>query len=193
MPAKAQGKKIYGILAEFDGTGDLLHAAEKMHGQGYSKWDAHSPFPIHGMDKAMGLGRSKLGFIVGFCSTAGLALFTYFLYWINVVDYPIVISGKPFFSFQAFVPPIFAITILSAALAATLGMFALNKLPMLFHPLFNSKQFERVTDGGFFISIQSTDNKFDEAETRKFLESIGGKNVEVVMQETEDDRSHATP
>ncbi len=176
-------RKIYGVLAEFRSTGDLLHAAEKMHGEGFRNWDVHSPFPVHGMDRAMGLGRSPLGFIVGIAGTTGLTLFALFLYWINVYDYPLVISGKPYYSFQAFVPPMFAITILSAALAAFFGMLALNKLPRLFHPLFASKEFEKVTNGGMFISIEASDPRFKHDETAKFLESIGATSVEIVRGE----------
>lgn len=178
--------RAYGLLAAFKGTAELLHAAEKVRDAGYKKWDAHSPFPIHGMDRAMGLGRSEIGYIVGICGSTGLVAFTLFLYWVNVIDYQIVISGKPFFSYQAFVPPIFAITILCSALAATLGMLGLNKLPTLHHPLFNSREFEKVTDGGFFISVQAEDGKFDEEETVSFLKSLGATEIEVIGEERED-------
>jgi len=171
---------VFGLLAEFKTTGALLKAAEKVREAGYTKFDCHSPFPIHGMDSAMGLGRSRLGFIVGLAGTTGLIGFTGFLYWVNVIAYPLVISGKPLFSYQAFVPPIFAITILSSALAATFGMLALNRLPRLHHPLFNSTAFEKVTDGGFFVSVEADDDKFDAEKTRTFLESIGATMVEVV-------------
>jgi hypothetical protein len=185
MPEAAAQRKVYGVLAEFADTGPLKKAAEEIHAAGFKKWDAYSPFPIHGMDGAMGLKRSPIGFIVGIFATTGLALFTGFLYWMNVIDYPIVISGKPFFSYQAFVPPMFAITILSAALSAMLGFLGLTKLPRYNHPLFNSKEFEKVTDGGFFISVEAEDDKFDRRETAKFLESLGAKYVEVVMEDEE--------
>jgi hypothetical protein len=94
-----------------------------------------------------------------------------------------VISGKPYFSYQAFVPVIFAITILFAALTATIGMMGLNRLPRLFHPLFSSKQFHRVTNDAFFLSIEADDPKFDADQTRVFLLSIGGKEVEAVYDE----------
>ena len=177
--------KIYGLLAKFSSTHDLLHAAVKMREAGYTRYDCHSPFPVHGMDEAMKLGRSPVGYIVGICGSTGLVGFTLFLYWVNVVAYPMVISGKPYFSYQAFVPPIFAITILASALAATLGMFALNRLPQLNHPLFNSKEFEKVTDGGFFVSVEAVDGKFDVDKTGDFLRSIGATFVEVVHEEAE--------
>ncbi|HOD67115.1 MAG TPA: DUF3341 domain-containing protein, partial [candidate division Zixibacteria bacterium] len=168
-----RARKAYGVLAEFRSTGDLLRAAEKLRDAGFRRWDVHSPFPIHGMDRAMGLGRSPVGFIVGLCGTTGLLVFLAFLYWINVYDYPMVISGKPHFSYQAFVPPLFAITILSSALAALFGMLALNRLPRLHHPLFSSPQFEKVTGGGFFISVEADDPKFAEIERTGLLEALG--------------------
>ncbi len=177
--------KMYGLLARFASTHDLLQAATKMREAGYTRYDAHSPFPVHGMDDAMGLGRSPVGFIVGICGSTGLVGFTLFLYWVTAVAYPMVISGKPYFSYQAYVPPIFAITILSSALAATFGMLILNRLPRLNHPLFTSKEFEKVTDGGFFVSVEADDAKFDSAKTREFLESIGATLVEVVKEEAE--------
>jgi hypothetical protein len=177
--AEANGK-IFGMIAEFESATALLEAARKVRSEGYTKFDCHSPFPIHGMDKAMGLGRSPLGFIVGIAAFAGLGFMTWLTWYASAVDYPLVISGKPYFSYQAYVPVVFAMSILFAALSATLGMFHLNKLPMLFHPLFNSDHFKKVTDDGFFVSIESRDKKFDEQQTRSFLESIGGSNVEVI-------------
>jgi hypothetical protein len=173
-------KKTFGILAEFSGPDTLMHAAEKIHEAGYSNYDCHSPFPIHGMDKTMGLGRSPLGYMIGIAGSTGLIGITLFIYWVSAVDYPLVISGKPLFSYQAFVAPIFAITILASAIMATLGMIALNRFPRLNHPLFASEQFKKVTDGGFFVSVEAKDPKFDQAETTKFLESIGALNVEIV-------------
>ncbi|MDH3889472.1 MAG: DUF3341 domain-containing protein [candidate division Zixibacteria bacterium] len=173
-------KKVFGILAEFSGSDTLLKAAGQIRGAGYSKFDCHSPFPIHGMDKSMGLGRSPLGYMIGIAGLAGLLGITLFIYWVSVLDYPLIISGKPLFSYQAFIPPIFAITILASAIMATLGMIALNKFPRLHHPLFSSEQFRRVTDGGFFVSVEADDPKFIQAETVALLKSIGATNVEVV-------------
>ncbi len=174
--------KIFGIIAEFESPSALLEAAAKVRSEGYRKFDCHSPFPIHGMDKAMGLGRSMLGFLVGIAAFSGLGFMTWLTWYTSTVDYPLVISGKPYFSYQAYVPVVFAVTILFAALTATLGMFHLNRLPMLFHPLFNSEHFKKVTDNGFFVSIEAHDKRFDETRTRSFLESIGGSHVEVIKE-----------
>lgn len=168
------------ILAEFESSKELLHAAEKLRDKGYTKFDSHSPFPIHGMDQAMGLKRSPLGYIIGTMGTLGLLGIVALTYYTNIIGYPMVISGKPYFSWQAFVPVFFAITILMSAFGAFFGMLAINQLPKLFHPLFNSQKFTRVTDGAFFISVQADDPKFDEEKVKSYLESIGGKNVELI-------------
>ncbi|HWR83686.1 MAG TPA: DUF3341 domain-containing protein [Candidatus Deferrimicrobium sp.] len=177
------GKKVYGILARFETPEALLAAVQKTQSAGYRKFDSHSPFPIHGMDDAMGQKRSPLGFLVGAAALCGLTGMTLFIWWTSAVNYPLVISGKPFFSYQAFVPVIFAVTILFAATTATLGMLALNRLPRLFHPLFSSPQFGRVTDDGFFISIQTTDPLYQPERTTSFLQSVGGQDIEMVYDE----------
>ena len=170
------------ILASFENPAQLLEAAKKIRDAGYTKFDCHSPFPIHGMDAAMGLKRSPLGYIVfAVAVVAFLAGFT-LEWWTSSVDYPLVISGKPFFSYQAYGPVAFAIMVLSSAFVSLLGMLALNKLPMLFHPLFSSKSFEKVMDDGFYVSVESADEKFDELVTRQFMTEIGAKNVEVVNE-----------
>ncbi len=176
-------RNIYGVLAEFDGPASLLKAARQMREAGFTKYDCHSPFAIHGMDKAMGLKRSPLGYFIGTVGLTALVGMTYFIYWTSAVDYPLVISGKPYFSYQAFVPVIFAITILFSAITATLGMFILNRLPQLFHPLFNSPQFKKVTDSGFFVSVEASDPKFNKVETVSFLQTIGATEVELIGDE----------
>lgn len=171
------------MLARFETPGALLEAAKKTYGAGFKLFDIHSPFPVHGMDQAMGLKRSPLGYIIGVMGAIGLISALGLQWWTSAIDYPLVISGKPFFSFQAFVPITFAITVLFSAFGAMFGMLALNKLPQFHHMLFNSKQFERVTDDGFFVSIESDDKKFSLDETRLFLESIGGTDIEIIEDE----------
>ena len=168
------------MMAEYATPGALMHAAEALRDAGYKDFDCHSPFPIHGMDQAMGLKRSPLGYIVFTVAVLGLVGIMSLMWWTSTTAYPLVISGKPLFSFQAFVPPAFAITILSAALTAVIGMLVLNRLPQLFHPLFYSERFSRVTDGGFYVSVESTDSKVDASRTSQLLESLGGTHVEVV-------------
>jgi hypothetical protein len=170
----------YGILAEFATPTDLYRACERVRDAGFTRWDAHSPFPVHGLERAMGLRRSPLPWIVLGMGLTGLAAGFALQWWIHVSAYPLVISGKPFFAWPAFIPITFEVGILFAALGAVVGMFALNRLPMHHHPLFRSKVFERVTDDAFFISIESWDPQFDPAATRQLLESVGARSVELL-------------
>jgi len=168
------------ILAEFDDPSQLLQAAKKIKEAGYKKFDCHSPFPIHGMDYAMGLKRSPLGYIVFIVALFAFSGGVLLEWWTSTVDYPLVISGKPFFSYQAYGPVAFAIMVLFSAFVALLAMLAINKLPRYFHPLFSSRRFEKASDNGFFISIDDSDAKFDIISTKDFLAQIGGKNLEVL-------------
>jgi hypothetical protein len=170
----------YGILAEFATPADLYHACERVRDAGFSRWDAHSPFPIHGLDKAMGLRRSPLPWIVLVMGLLGAGVGFGLQWWVHAKAYPLVISGKPYFAWPAYIPITFELAVLFGALGAVFGMFGLNQLPMLYHPLFRSKVFERVTDDVFFISIESWDPKFDPSATRTLLESVGARSVELL-------------
>jgi len=176
-------KKAECIIAEFDDVAALLDAAGKVRQAGYKEFDCHSPFPIHGMDEAMGLKRSPLGWMVGIMSFIGAGLALYFQWWTGSVDYPYVISGKPFFSYQAYVPIIFGIAVLFGAMTAVFGMLTLNKLPRLHHSLFYSDKFAKFSTDGFFVSIGKEDPLFDPEKTSGFLQSIGGKNIEIIKPE----------
>lgn len=171
-------KELKGLLAEFGNPTELKHAAEKLRDAGYKKFDCHSPFPIHGMDKAMGLGRSSLGWIIGLAAIIGTSGALCLQWWTSTIDYPLVISGKPLFSFQAYVPITFALGVLLSAVAALIGMLALNGLPRFHHPVFYSDRFAKFSTDGFFVSIEIGDPLFDIDRTRSLLESIGGQNIE---------------
>jgi hypothetical protein len=172
-------KKILGMLARLDNPGALLRAAAKVRDDGYRKFDCHSPFPIHGMDEAMGLKRSPVGWIAGLMALGGGISFLGLQWWTSTINYPLVISGKPFFSFQAYVPITFAGAVIGGALASAFGMLFLNRLPRLHHPVFHSDKFN-ATDDGFLISIEADDAKFDAEKTAAFLKSIGASEVEVL-------------
>lgn len=173
----------YGLLAEFKDPHALLHAAASVRDAGYKKFDCHSPFPVHGLDAAMGMKKSILGWIVAICAFGGAGGAMLLQWWTGSVAYPFVISGKPFFSFPAFIPVTFELSILSAGIVSVLALLGLNKLPRLHHPLFNSEQFAKASNDSFFISIEATDAKFKESDTKKFLESIGSMGVEVINDE----------
>ncbi len=176
----ADQRNIDGILGEFSSPGALLKAAEKIRDAGFRDFDCHSPFPIHGMDDAMGEKRSPLGFIVGGMGLIGGGGALLLQWWTSAVDYPLVVAGKPLFDLPAFIPVTFELTILLSAFGAVFGMFALNRMPRFFHPVFHSDRFERVTDDGFFVSIESSDPQFDPVKTREFLEEIGSEYVELL-------------
>jgi len=174
-------KKVLVVLAEFKDPGALLHAAEKVRDEGYKKFDCHSPFPIHGMDDAMGEKRSPLGYIVAVVAITMATAMLLFQGWTSAIDYPLVLSGKPFFSYQAYGVASWAVMVLSSAIVALLGMLVLNKMPMLHHPLFYSENFcKKANDDGFFVSIEADDEKFDSGKTKSFLEKIGGSNLELI-------------
>ena len=175
--------KTLGILAEFDNPNALLNAARQMRDAGYSSFDCHSPFPIHGMTEAMGEKRSYLGYIIGIMGLLGGSFALWLEWWTSAVNLPLVISGKPYFSLPAFIPIVFELTILFAAFGAVFGMLYLNRLPQLFHFTFFSDAFSKVTDDGFFVSLEAEDPKFDTERSKEFLQSIGGSSVEVLVDE----------
>lgn len=178
-----ESKKLHCLLAEFENPATLMAAAEKVNKAGYKKYDAYSPFPIHGMDDAMGLKESKLGWIVLFHAIIGFAGGFFLQYWTSSIAYPLNISGKPFVNIPNFVPVTFELTILLAAFGTFFGMFMMNKLPKLNNPLFNSDRFEKVTDDGFFIGIESEDSLFSEEKTAKLLEEAGAVFIEKVYED----------
>jgi len=175
-------KQIYGMLAEFKSPKLILKAAEAVKNEGYINFDCHTPFPVHGLDDAMGLKRSIIGYIVGFGCIVGASGGLLLQWWSSTVAYPVVISGKPLFSWQAFMIVTFVLMILGGAFSALIGMFHLNRMPTFHHPLFNSEKFKKASDDTFFVSIEFKDPKFDMEDTKKFLLSIGGENIEVVEE-----------
>jgi len=175
---------VFGILAEFPTPADLMHAAEKVRDAGYTRWDVYTPFPVHGMDNAMGLKNSKVGWFAFFGGLTGYTTGMLMIWFMNAFDYPIVVGGKPMFSpFSAF-PPSYELTILFGAFGALGGMLILNRLPRWHHPLLKHPRFiERgASHDKFFLVIEARDPKYDEASVRQLLESLGGQNIEVVEE-----------
>lgn len=169
---------LAGLLAEFDSVDGILAAAEKVRDAGYRRWDVHTPFPIHGMDDAMGIRPTILPWLVVMGGVAGLLGGLALQVYTNAIDYPMFVSGKPLVSLPAFIPVIFECTIAGAAFTAVFGMLVLNKLPMLYNPLFKSERFRRVTNDRFFIAVDATDPNFDEAATERLLRSLNPINLE---------------
>jgi len=169
---------LFGYLAEFPTVDEILAAAGACREKGFTRWDCHTPFPVHGLDRAMGVKQTLLPWIVLAGGFAGCATGLGLQWFTNVFDYPFVVSGKPVFSFAVYIPVMFELTVLFAALACFVGMLALNNLPFLYHPVFRSRRFARATDDRFFITIEANDPRFDEAGTRSFLEGLGASHVE---------------
>jgi hypothetical protein len=183
---KASGLVPSVILAEFETAHGVLHAAETVRAAGYVNWDTHTPFPIHGMDRAMGLKDSRLGWIVLACALTGLTGAFVMMHWMNGVDYPTVVGDKPPGApetLPSMVPIMFELTILLSAFGAVLGMFGLNRLPRHNHPVFGSERFRAASNDRFFISIEAEDPKFDVVRTKELLEGTHAAHVEVIEEE----------
>jgi hypothetical protein len=172
------GPRLYGYLAEFETVSALVAACEQVRDEGFTRWDAHTPFPVHGLDAAMGLRSTKLPWLVFGAGASGAGLGLLMQWWMNAVDYPLNISGKPLFSIPANIPITFEVTILLSALTAFVGMLALNGLPQYYHPVFRSDRFRRVTDDRFFISIEARDPRCRGEETERWLAALGAVGVE---------------
>jgi hypothetical protein len=174
--------RLYGLLIEFTDPNALVEACRRVRDDGWRRWDAHTPFPLHGMDDAMGIRGTRLPLIVlagGLCG-CGLALLMQ--WWMNAVDYPLVISGKPLFGLPANIPVTFELTVLLSALSTFFGMWGLNGMPRLHHPVFNSARFRRVTADRYFIVLEAADPRFDPERTRAFAQSLGGTAVEAIEE-----------
>jgi hypothetical protein len=170
----------YGIIAEFLTPADAMHAAEAVRDAGFRRWDVFTPYPIHGMDKAMGLKNSKVGWFSFLGGVTGYTSGMLMIWYMNSLDYAIPVGGKPMFSpFSAF-PPSYELTILLGSFGALFGMLFLNRLPRLHHPLLKHRRFAFATHDRFYLVIETADPKFSEVETRKLLESAGSKHIEMV-------------
>ncbi len=175
-------RKVYGLGAEFTNAADLLNAAEKVRDAGFTKWDVHTPFPVHGMDRAMGLGKSWLSGPVLFGGVTGLLTAVALTCIPSFSIYPMIVHGKPYdwHTLPAFFPIMFELTVLFSAFATVITLLIMTQLPKWYHPVFNWERFKRVSDDGFFVIIESRDPKFSESKTRELLEGIGGAHVTLI-------------
>jgi len=171
---------LYGVMAEFDNPEMLCACAERAHAAGYRRMDAYSPFPIEGLAEVIGFKRTQLPLIVLIGGILGGIGGFYLQYWTSVIDYPLIVGGKPYNSWPAFIPVTFETTILGAALAAVLGMLGLNGLPMPYHPVFNVERFALASRDRFFLCIEAADPKFDIDNTVEFLRSLNPSSIHEV-------------
>lgn len=172
-------------LAEYESPEALAEAAKKVRDAGYEKWDCHTPYPVHGLDDAMGLPPTKLGFVSFIAGMVGLVSAVLMIQYMNNWDYPIIIGGKPtgIGAFPSMVPIMFELTILLTGFGTLFGILHFAKLPRHHHPIFESDRFEAATDDKFFISIEVGDQKFDMKKTRALLESTEPSYLELVEEE----------
>ena len=185
-----QEKKLHGTYAEFDAVDTLLAACRRVRDAGYLKTDAFTPFPVHGIDKALGIKPTVLPWIALACGLMGTTIGLTMQVWMNTIDYPYIISGKPFFSMPAFIPVSFELTILLASFGAFFGMLALNGLPKFSNPMFTDPRFDRATDDKFFLFIDAADSRFNHSGVTKLLGDLGGTHIQDVY---DDNSSTAIP
>lgn len=187
-PNPEVSSRPYGLLAEYDGPDQLIAAAKHVNAAGYTRWDCYSPFPVHGIDPAMGIQKTKLPYIVVCAGLTGCATALVMQWWTNAVDYPWIVSGKPLFGVPANIPITFELTVLFSALTTFFSMLLLNGLPKHSSPLDYVKRFDRASDDKFFIVIESEDPKYDEAQTQALFQKTHATAVESVPADTRTDQ-----
>jgi len=175
----------YAVVAEFGSPESLVEAASALREQGFTRMDACTPFPVHGIDRALGIRKSPLGWYVLIGGLTGAALALLMQWWTGAVDYPLVIGGKPLFAFEPSIPITFELAVLLAAFTAVVGMFALNGLPQLYHPLFEYEGFRGVTDDKFLLAVEAADPHFHIEDTPAALRHLGALTTGVVREDAE--------
>ena len=170
--AKTRTPRLYGVMAQFDSPSALVAAARESYAAGYRQINGYSPFPIEELSEAIGFKRTTLPLIVLGGGIIGAVGGFFMQYWMEVIDYPINVGGKPFNSWPAFIPITFECTVLCAAFAAVFGMLALNKLPQPYHPVFDAPSFALATRDSFFLVIEAKDPKFNRDEAVRFLKTL---------------------
>ena len=165
-------RDLYGLMAEFHDSDELLVAARQTYAAGYREIEAYSPFPVEGLAESLGMRGTRLPLVILGGGILGAAVAFGMQYYAAVISYPLNVGGRPYLSWPSFIPITFELAILGAALAAVFGMFALNGLPQPYHPVFNVPSFELASRSRFFLAIEAKDPEFDLEKTRHFLESL---------------------
>jgi len=174
----AEREGTYGLLAEFETPSQLVHAAENAYAAGYRRMDCYTPYPVEEAAEAIGFHKNEVPLVTLLGGLLGLTAMFLLESWISIWAYPLNIAGRPYFSWPAFIVPAYEWTILWAGLSAAFGMLALNKLPALYHPLFNAPNFRSgATTDKFFLCLEALDPKFNLTETRAYLEALGPLSV----------------
>jgi len=168
---------LYGVMAEFESPTDLVAAARRVYAAGYRRINGYSPYPIEELSEAIGFTHTSLPLIVLIGGVVGGLGGFFMQYWIEVINYPLNVGGKPYNSWPAFIPITFEMTVLCAAFAAVLGMLVLNKLPQPYHPVFNVPNFAMATRDRFFLAIEANDPKFKHDEVVALLKSLDALEV----------------
>jgi len=163
---------LYGMMAEFEGPNELIHAARKTYEAGYRRINGYSPYPIEELSEAIGFTHSRLPLIVFIGGLLGGIGGFLMQYWIEVINYPINVGGKPYNSWPAFIPITFECTVLVAAFSAVLGMLVLNKLPQPYHPVFNAPNFALATRDRFFLVVEASDQKYNHEQVMVLLKTF---------------------
>ena len=182
-PAGAKGKlpETWGLVAEFGSEHELVEGARRVREAGYTRTDAFMPYPSHAVIEALGVKRSKVPLIILLGATFGALLGYGFQYWVSVIDYPLNVGGRPLNSWVSFIVVTFELTILLGALSGVIGMFALNRLPQPYHPVFNSSAFRAAASvDGFFLAVEAEDERFDRRETAVLLKRAGAIRISEV-------------
>lgn len=176
-----KGPQLYGVVAEFDDPDAILEAAKRTREAGYQRFEAYTPFPVHGLADAVDEEDHRIKWLIFMGGVAGAFTGFFFQWWVSAVAYPHNVGGKPLFSWPAFIPITFECMVLFAAGAAVLGTLGLNGLPRPHHPIFDAKNFERASQDRFFLCVESDDPAFDKKEVTKFLSGLGALEVSEVM------------
>ena len=174
---------LHGVIARFRTPQDLLHAIEAARADGWTSMDAYTPYPVEAVFEALGHHHSKVPLLTLIGGLAGAAGGFSLCYWSSVIEYPLNVGGRPFFSWPAWIPVTFECAVLFGGLTAVIGMIALNGLPQPYHPVFGARGFEAASRDGYFLCIEATDPRFEPGAARAFLAEHGALDVSEVIDD----------